>query len=796
MTNSWTDLKNARCFLIGGSNTAENHPIAMRYILQAQAAGAKVIVVDPRFTRTASKADIFAQLRPGTDIAYLGAIINYILEQGLYDRDYLVNFTNATFLINPSYTFSDGLFAGYDPQKKAYANGAWAYQLDEAGRPVRAASLDAPGTVFTLLREHYRRYTLDTAAAITGIPAATIKLIADTLANYRPATILYALGMTQHTTATQGIRAYAVLQLLLGNIGKVGGGVNALRGEPNVQGSTDFSNLATTLPGYIPAPAADDTDSQVYGAKYGAASHKHLLSLLKAWFGANATAANDYGYAWLPRLPAGKAVTYLPMLEDMARGQFKVLFNVGINPLVSIPNNQVVMEGLRRLEMLVVVDLFESETAQFWRAPFAKATDIATEVLFLPAAFLYEKAGSFTNSGRWVQWKEQALAPEGQARSDLDILDGIFKKVRSLYQGSSDPKDWPILHAAWDYGAAPEPEKVLQEINGYHDDGRRISSLAEYLAAPAGTVSCGCWIYAGVFGNGNLAKRRDNRDASGLGLYPGWTFAWPGNIRILYNRASCNGDGRPVDDKRRLVWWDAAQRQWTGFDVPDVVDKAKGPGTPEGLVAFKMTAEAVGRLFAAPYASKPPGAALPAAVSAVCADGPLPEFYEPLESPAANLLHPQVQYNPVLKVPRALAELQKLGGSDAFPYVLTTYASGTEHFCSGSLTRNLPWLVELMPQAFVEIGSALAAKLGIKYGDMVEVRSARGAVHAIAMVTERIQPLIVDGREVHTVGMPFGWGFAGLATGPSVNAVTVDAIDPTAGTPEYKVCLVNIRKVS
>lgn len=796
MTNSWTDLENAKCFLIAGSNAAENHPIAMKYLLRAQEKGAKIIVVDPRFTRTAAKADLFAQIRPGTDIAYLGAIINYIVTHKLYNLEYVTNFTNAACKINPEYNFNEGLFSGFDKTKNSYATESWGYLLDGNGKPVQSASLEESGTVFSLLKDHFSRYTLEVGAAISGIPADVIKEIAETMVHNAPTSIMYALGMTQHTTATQGIRCYAIIQLLLGNIGVAGGGVNALRGEPNVQGSTDFSNLATTLPGYIPTPFDVDSDSTVYGMKYGSAARKHLISLLKAWFGDKANIANDYGYQFLPRMQSGKAITYIPMLEDMARGQFKMLLNVGINPMVSIPNNQVVAEALSNIDLLVNCDLFETETATFWKGPNVKPEDIKTEVIFLPAAFLYEKAGSLTNSGRWIQWKSAALKPEGTCKADLDIFDLLFKKVRDLYAGSTAAKDAAILQADWDYGHEPDPEKVLQEINGYHQKTKKIvATLGEYLAAPVGDVSSGCWIYAGVYGNGNLSKRREGKDPSGLGIFPGWTYAWPANIRILYNRASCDAKGRPIDEKRKLIWWDTVKGQWTGPDVPDVMDRSKGPDTVQGKPAFRMNPELMGRLFTARFINKVPGSEMPTASSGITPDGPLPEFYEPMESPTENILHPSVPTNPLAKTRPTGKGKGNMGKKEDFPYVLTTYAGGTEHFCSGSLTRNLPWLVEFMPEAFLEIGTELANKLGITNGEMVEMSSARGTLQVKAMVTERIQPLLINGKETYTVGMPFGWGFAGLGTGPSVNSLTHGSFDPAAGTPEFKATLVNVRKV-
>lgn len=797
MTNSWTDLENTKCFLFGGSNAAENHPIAMKYALRAQAKGAKIIVVDPRFTRTASKADLFAQLRPGTDIAYLGAIINYILEKKLYNVDYVTRFTNAACKVNSNYKFNEGLFSGFDEAKGTYNTDTWTYELDANGQPVKAASLEEPGTVFSLLKEHYKRYTLEVGSSISGIAPETIAQIADTMVENQPATVMYALGMTHHTTASQGIRCYSIIQLLLGNIGKAGGGINALRGEPNVQGSTDFSNLGPTLPGYIPAPSDVDTTTTIYGQKYGAAARKHLISLLKAWYGSIATEDNDYCYNYLPRMQSGKAITYIPMMEDMARGQFKLLFNIGINPMVSIPNNQVVATGLAKLETMVFMDIFESETSAFWRAPGVNPETINTEVFFLPVAYLYEKAGSMTGSGRWVQWKPAAVKPEGSCLPDLDILDIIYHKVQKLYAGSADSKDRAILDCQWDYGHEPDPEKVLMEINGYNTKtGKLINTIGEYLAAPPGDVSSGCWVYAGVFNNGvNLSKRRDNKDPSGLSIFPTWSYSWPANIRVLYNRASCDGAGQPVDSARKLIWWDEAKKQWTGPDVPDVPNRANGPDTPDGQTAFRMTAERMGRLFALRYANKPAGANMPFAVSAMCNDGPVPEFYEPIESPTGNLLHPKVATNPVARIRQVLKDKQNIGKAEDYPIVLTTYGGGTMHFCSGSVTRNLPWLVELRPENFVEIGTGLAKKLDIKTGEMVEVSSARGSMKIKAMVTDRIQPLSINGKETHTVGIAFGWGFVGLATGESVNCLTHAAIDPPAGTPEYKAQLVNIRKV-
>jgi len=797
MTNSWSDLKNAEVFLIAGSNCAENHPIAMKWINRAKENGAKIIVVDPRFTRTASKADIFAQIRPGTDIAYLGAIINYIIEQKLYDPKYVLNYTNALLKVNKDYKLEEGLFSGYNEKTRKYAVTSWGYQLGPDNKPLKAENLEDPDCVFAKLRSHYSRYTFETAEKISGIPAAKIKEIADVFSKGKPGSILYALGMTQHTTGVQGIRAYAIIQLLLGNIGKAGGGINALRGEPNVQGSTDMANLVSNLPGYLPYPINTDKTLRDYLVRNGSFYEKHLVALLKAWFGENATKENDYGFSYLPKTNPLVNATMVKVFEMMNKGQFKLLFNVGSNSLVSIPDRKLVRSALAKLDMLVISDLFEIETAQFWREPGVNTGDIKTEVIMFPAAFVYEKAGTMSNSSRWIQWKDAALKPLGESLPDLDLLDHLFKKIRKLYAGSTDIKDAPILKARWDYGEhEPSALKVLQELSGYDETtGKLLPTIGDYLKAPIGTVSTGCWIYAGVTGNGNLAARRKNDDPSGLGLYKDWSFAWPGNVRILYNRASCDELGQPVDAKRKLIWWDAAAKVWAGNDGADVVDKTKGPDTPEGKQSFRMNPEGVGRLFAAQYMSGLPVVApadgLPAIgirPAGLCVDGPMPEFYEPTESPTANILHPKVSISPV-----ALVVSSQIGKSDEFPHVLTTYGV-VEHFCAGGITRNIPWLNEIMPEPFAEISKNLGKQIGVKEGDMVEVSSARGKITVRALVTDRLQSYKVNGKDTETIGMPWSWGFASLSPGPSTNDLTIAALDPGAGTPEYKVCLVNIRR--
>jgi anaerobic selenocysteine-containing dehydrogenase len=674
-TNSWADLDKAGTVLIAGANAADNHPAAMRQVLAARAAGAKVVVVDPRRTATAAQADVFAQLRPGSDIALLGAVINIILKKELFDREYVTRRTNARYAVNPGYDFTDGLFAGYDAAAGSYDISRWAYRLDGGGRPAMAADIDAPGTVFSHLRGHFSRYEAATAADITGVPAATIEELAAAVAGRRPLAILYALGITQHTTAVQTIRCYAILSLLLGAVGVAGGGVNALRGEANVQGSTDLGGLATSLPGYLPAPAHGEETLTDYAARHGTEAAGDLAALLAAWF----AGSPDECYRWLPRRGADKPATYLPMLAAMAAGQFKAALAVGINPLTGTPDNRLATQALAALDTLAVVDLFPSETAEFWRLPGVRPAAVKTEVLFLPAAHFYEKDGSLTSGSRLVQRQQQLLRPAGLARPDLAIIDRLFRAVRSLYAASRAAQDAPLLAARWDYGRPADAKKVLAEI------GRA------------------CRLYAGA----------------AEALAAGRTFAWPHNQSILYE---------------------------------------------DGVFA---TAEGTARLFAAPYASRRKGEAAPARVAAVCLDGPLPEHYEPAESPLANALHPAVNATPLLRAPAT-------GGKAVFPYVLTTYAAP-----AGDETA-----------VTVEVSAALADELGLADGDKAAVASARGETHATVRVSGALRPLTAGGRTVHTVAMPLGRAASALGA----NAVTSAAADPTAGTPTAKTCLVDIRK--
>jgi formate dehydrogenase major subunit len=801
MTNHWSDLQHCKTILVEGSNVAENHPMAFKWIRKAQEDGAIIIHVDPRFSRTSAAADVYARIRPGADAAFLNAMINYVLVNKLYDEDYVVTHTNALYLGDDAFDFKDGVFSGYDAEKHTYDTTSWGYQLDGAGKPRVAASLDDPRCIFARLRKFVSRYTLEVGEQISGVPAAQIKQIAETMATHRPGSILYALGMTQHTTGVQGIRAFTILQLLLGNVGKPGSGVNALRGEPNVQGACDMGVLNNYLPGYIDYPLNSEPTLAAWTKKHGTARRPLVVNTLKAFFGDAATPENEFCYAWLPKRDPAKDHGTFGIFDSALAGTMKMLWIVGQNPAVTMPNLKVTFDAMAKLELLVVQELWETETAGFWQRPDVDPKSIKTEVILLPAAFFMEKAGSVTNSGAMVQWRYQTVKPPGQAKADGEIVDLVFRRVRELVKDSTDPKDDIIKKAAWTYTNA---EDVLREISGrvlrdVPDAGLKagtmVSGVGDLLHAD-GSTAAGTWIYAGVFAGGeNLSKRRDGRtDPGNLGLFPNFGWTWPNNKRILYNRASCDRNGKPYPGSKPVVWWDEKAKRWTGYDVPDVMYETEGPDTPRGRRAFHMNAEGVGRLFAAVYSDPDPQhPGLPRDWSYVPKDGPLPEMYEPVESPVKNLLHPEVRHNPTLKYPR-LPGRQPIGDARNFPFVLMT-STVAEHWCAGSTTRNIPWLNELVPEPMLEMPEVLARQISVKSGDVVKVSSARGELEVKAVVTARLQTIKVDGQEVVIVWMPYCWGYKGLSTGPSVNHLTIDAVDPVAGTQETKACLVNVVKV-
>jgi formate dehydrogenase major subunit len=788
MTNHWVDVKNADVILIMGSNAAENHPIAFKWVEAAREHGATLISVDPRFTRTSAQADLYAPLRSGTDIVFLGAMINYVLTHNLFHREYVVEFTNAPFLLDPAFGFEDGYFTGWEPQKKTYDRATWKYQVDAEGNPRQDRTLRHPNTVFQHIRRHFARYTPEMVERVCGTPRADFEKVAEAFARTgvpgKAGTMMYAMGWTQHSKATQLIRTAAILQLLLGNIGVAGGGINALRGLSNVQGSTDMALLFHILPGYLPTPTKGHPTLTAYLEKetpksgYWVNRPKFFVSLLKAWYGPAATRENEFAYQYLPKNSA--AYSYMDLFEAMYAGKLKGFIVTGQNPAVSGPNSTLERKALERLEWLVVRDLFETETAAFWKGPGVDPAKVRTEVFLLPTAAHLEREGSYTNSGRWLQWKWKAADPPGDARSDGWFVNDLARRLKALYAGSKAPKDQPILALTWDYGEGePDLEKVLAEVNGYTvADGQPVKGFG--FLADDGSTACGNWIYSGVMPapGQNRAKARTADPPESLGLNAGWGFSWPANRRILYNRASADPRGRPWNAEKALIRWDPAAElpdgkkgKWVGPDVPDfrpdLAPDAKGGGNP-----FIMRPDGKGGIFAP------------------LAEGPFPEHYEPVESPAKNLLS-KVQSNPLAVL--YTADLDRLGTAAEFPIVATTYRL-TEHQHTGSITRNLPWLVELMPEFFCEMSRELAQEKGIRNGDPVIVRSARGEVRAVAYVTGRFKPFRLGERVVHQVGLPWHWGFMGLARGDSANLLTPHVGDANTRIQESKAFLVDVRK--
>lgn len=873
MTNHWSDIRNSDVMLCIGSNPVENHPAAAGHMTEAMDRGAKLISVDPRFTRTSAKADIYAPMRSGTDIAFIGGIIRWVLydmqdNPGNYNSVYLGAYTNALYRIVSDYKGPvelDGLFSGYagsqnetDNAKRVYDKASWDY-LDNAGRPAAYSSLEEVATttdsVLYKLGEQFERYDPDTVSAVTGVDKDTFLEICETYAASGAAgkagTIMYAMGTTQHTNGTQMIRSYVILQLLLANVGVAGGGINALRGESNVQGSTDMCILAHILPGYLKSPLRTNTTlgldtTQANGIIYGQddedanfvalseadqaaakASYlwkwtpgnldpaadafslnwwknypKYIVSLLKAWYGDNATVANDFCYDYLPKATSWSNHYHIALFESMYAGTIKGLMCWGQNPAVGGPNAEIERKAMENLDWMVAVDLWETETAAFWKRPGVNSTSINTEVILLPAAASYEKEGSVTNSGRWMQWRFQCVNPPGDAKNDLWIANQIMRRVKGLYANSpSDDDKLPEAVAAvtWGYGGDPDPKVVAKEVNGYNLTTGKLAASFGALAFD-GTTTSGNWLYCNSWVEeenldafetmhidqmfpgpeyvGNRATRRWPEDVGNggydamqgykeVGLNNYWSWCWPVNRRIIYNRASVDLDGNPWDPDHPVIA--RVDGAWKG-DVPD------GGGAPVaqgGYYPFIMLSEGRARIFAKGLA-----------------DGPLPEHYEPWESPTSNALSGQ-QNDPAFKIWGE--DRNERGSSDDYPYVCTTYRL-VEHWQAGQMTRNLPWLVETQPDAFVEISEELAASLGISNGDKVIVESKRGSVEVVAVVTKRFKPFTINGETVHQVGLPWHWGYTGLSTGDSANVLTPHVGDANTMIPEFKAFLVNVRK--
>ncbi len=786
MTNHWIDIKNADVILLMGSNAAENHPISFRWVMKARdERNAKLIVVDPRFTKSASLADLYAPLRPGSDLAFLGGVVNYALLNDKIQKEYVVEYTNASYLIDTKFGFNDGLFTGYDGGKRNYDNKSWAYQLDEKGVPKQDKTLKDPQCVYQLMKKHYARYTPEKVEAVTGCPKETFIKVADLFCSThkqdKVATIMYAMGTTQHTVGTQNVRIYAVLQLLMGNMGLAGGGINALRGESNVQGSTDAGLLWNNLTAYLPAPLAKKhqnleaylkttpTTKDPKSINWNQHRPKYLISMLKAWYGDAAKKENDFCYDWLPK--AHKPVPYMVLFEDMYKGDIKGAFYMGTNPAVGGPNAGRAAKAMERLDWLVAVDLWETDSSIFWKRPGANPGQIKTEVFMLPAASSVEKEGSISNSGRWAQWRYKAVNPPGAAKSDLDIIDSIYKELKVLYKNEGGKFADPILKANWNYTHPgehePDPHLVAKEINGHNVKSGKLLN-AFFDLKDDGSTSCGSWIYCGSYTeSGNMMARRGPKDASNkIGMFPEWSWCWPVNRRIIYNRAAVKRDGEPWDAKRWVIKWTGSK--WKG----DVVDGGPLFG-PEKKNPFIMNSEGVGKLFAKDLA-----------------DGPFPEHYEPMESPVANMFNSQ-KVNPASVIMDSVRG--EFGDPGRFPYIGTSYRV-VEHWQAGAMTRNLPWLSELVPDMFCEISPVLAKAKGIKNGDRVRIFNARGNIGAYALVTERVQPLKVNGRMVEMVGMIWHFGYGCGTSGDSCNQLTPSIGDANTMIPEFKAFLVDIRK--
>jgi len=821
-----------------GSNMAECHPVGFQWVMEAKLRGAQLIHIDPRFTRTSAMADRYVSLRAGSDIAFLGGIVNYILSNGREFRDYVAHYTNAPVIVDEGFQDTedlDGFFSGFDPETGAYDNTTWQYAgmsvrgavqgeetalsghqvghgghgatLEHGDPPETDPTLEHPRCVFQLLKRHFSRYTPEHVAEICGCSPEQVVAVAEALCDNsgreRTSAFCYSVGWTQHTTGVQTIRTAAIIQLLLGNMGRTGGGIMALRGHTSIQGSTDIPTLFDILPGYIPMRHAHaDQNLAKFIERNGSPTgwwgrlDAYIVSLLKAYFGDRATPDNEFCFDHLPRID-GDHSTYQAALGMLA-GSVKGFFLFGENPAVGSANSRLHRMAMANLEWLVVRDLVEIESASFWYdAPELETGElqteqIATEVFLVPAASHVEKNGSFTNTQRLLQWHEKAIEPPGDCRSDLWFVYHLGRIIREKLAGSTDERDQAMLDLAWDYptegpNADPDAEAVLREISGWDADGRAVSSFSELKAD--GSTACGCWIYSGCYaGEVNLpARKKPGQQQSWVA--PEWGWSWPSNRRILYNRASADPDGKPWSERKKYVWWDESQGRWTGHDVPDfVADKRPDYVPEEGALAekairgdhpFVMQADGRGWLF----------------VPSGLVDGPLPTHYEPQESrfrnalygqqssPARQLLrHRLSPFNPTVGQP----------GADAYPYVLTTFRL-TEHHTAGGMTRTVPYLAEIQPEMFCEVSPQLAAERGLENAGWATIITARTAIEARVLVTDRIRPLTVQGQTIHQVGVPWHWGSRGLSTGESANDLFGLALEPNVHIQEVRGATCDIR---
>lgn len=808
MTNSWTDIRNTDLVVIMGGNAAEAHPCGFKWVTEAKAnRGAKLIVVDPRYTRSASVSDLYAPIRQGTDIAFLLGLINYCIENDKVHREYVKAFTNAAYVVKAGFTYQDGLFSGYDDAKRDYDKSSWDYEIGEDGFAVVDDTLANPRCVWNLLKNHVAVYTPEMVERICGTPKDKFLKVAEMVAECssptKAMTSMYALGWTQHSKGSQNIRAMAMLQLILGNIGIRGGGMNALRGHSNIQGLTDIGLMSNLIPGYLTLPNEKEPDFTAYmstrGFKplrpnqmsYWQNYRKFFVSFQKAMYGSAATAENDFAYDYLPKLDV-PGYDVLRAFEMMHQGKMNLYLCQGFNPLQSFPNKQKITAALSKLKLLVVMDPLATETARFWENHGAHndvdPSTIQTEVIELPSTCFAEDDGSLTNSGRWLQWHWAGGTPPGEAKRDTWIMAQIHLRLKELYRKEGGAFPDPIVNLHWPYADPGDPtaEEIAQEINGRAlatvtdsvDPTKVLAEAGKLLPGFAalrddGSTSCGCWIYSGCFNEkGNNMARRDTDDPDETGAYLKWAFSWPANRRILYNRASADLNGKAWDPDRKVIEWDGAK--WSGYDVPDIAPTAK----PGEVGPFIMNPEGVSRLF----------------TRGMMRDGPFPAHYEPFESPIVNPVAPNVRGNPAARVFEGDFRQFAEPASAEFPYAATSYRL-TEHF--HFWTKHVVVNAVMQPEFFVEISEQLAAEKGIAKGGWVRVWSKRGSVTAKAVVTKRIKPLTCDGKTVHIVGIPLHWGFTGAAKkGFGPNMLTPYVGDANIETPEYKAFLVNIEPVS
>jgi formate dehydrogenase major subunit len=846
-TTFMQDLQHADCIVIEGSNFAECHPVGFQWVMEAKSRGATIVHVDPRFTRTSAVADVFVPIRAGTDIAFLGGLINHVLANELDFREYVVAYTNAAVIIDDGFRDTedlDGLFVGLNENDRTYDPSSWMYEGASAqaasgqrdseygqrtgdpsvqesahgeshgsGGPAigRAAhrddTLQDPRCVYQILTRHFSRYTPEMVEQVCGISTDQFARVCDLITTNsgpeRTTAFAYAVGWTQHTTGSQYIRAASILQLLLGNIGRPGGGIQALRGHASIQGSTDVPTLFDLLPGYIPMPhahthesLADFVEADSADKGFWAEMGGYMVSLLKAYWGDAATADNDFCFDYLPRI-TGDHSTYQTVVAQID-GACKGYLVLGENPAVGSANARMQRRGMANLDWLVVRDFSLIETATWWKdgpeieSGEMRTEDIDTEVFFLPAASHTEKSGCFTNTNRLVQFHHQAVEPEGDARSDLWFMFHLGRIIREKLAGSDDPMDRPVLDLRWDYPtegplAEPSAEAVLREINGWNQSGEPLSAYTELR--DDGSTTCGCWIYCGIFAEGVNQSARRKPEWEQDWVAAEWAWSWPANRRILYNRASAAPDGQPWSERKKYVWWDAAAKKWTGRDVPDFVpdkapdyeppDDARGPAALAGTEPFIMQSDGLGWLY----------------VPVGLVDGPLPAHYEPQDSPVRNRVYNQ-QRNPVRGIYAGPDNRYHPSGdepgAEVFPYVVTTYRL-TEHFTAGGMSRWSPYLSELQPEFFCEISPELAAERGLEHMGWATIVTARNAIEARVLITDRMAPLAVDDRTIHQIGLPYHWGPNGYSTGDAANELTSISLDPNVHIQEVKALSADIR---